>query len=117
MPIKKPKKTTKAKPCVTAVTTSFHNDVIDARHYIVNGYPECVSFWNLTNKLNLITEDQLVRLIRLNVDIIMAVKCNGCCTIQVTTNGYSHNGRSTKTSSVKAPSCDGKCTIHIKRIL
>ena len=118
MPTKKAKKTTKAKPCVTAITT-FHNDVITERHYIVNGFPECIDFWTLANKLTLITEDELIKLIRLNIDVVYPVKCNGCCTITVTKQNMqnrSHQWVSRKTT-VKAPSCDGKCTIHIKRIL
>ena len=121
MPTKKAKKTTKAKPCVTAVTTAFHNDVITERHYIVNGFPECIDFWTLANKLTLITEDELIKLIRLNIDVIYAVKCNGCCTVTVTQEhvGGPRSGRTwaTRKKTVKAPCCDGKCTIHIKRIL
>ena len=123
MPTKKAKKTAKAKPCVTAMTT-FHDDVITERHYIVNGFPECIDFWTLANKLTLITEDELIKLIRLNIDVIYAVKCNGCCTVTVTQEDVggprSRNSPykwTTRKKTVKAPSCDGKCTIHIKRIL
>jgi len=111
-----PKKVNK-KSSVTAVAT-LSDEVIDNRHYIVNGYPECISFWALTSKLKLIRESELIDLIRLNVDVVKTVGCNGCCTIVVTSNGsMPWEKPTTRKRTVKSPCCDGKCLVHIKRIL
>ena len=111
-----PKKVNK-KTSECAVAT-LSDDCVDDRHYIINNHPECISFWSLTSKLHLMKESELIDLIRLNIDFTTKVKCNGVCTIKVKVSANYHHGKEVTSSyRRKSPCCDGKCLVHIKRIL
>ena len=99
---------------VTTITT-LADDIVDNRHYIVNNQPECLSFWELTTRLNQIKASQLVNLLRLNIDCATETKCGGTCTKIVYSNSYTSRKPAKRT--VKADYCEDDCIINIKRII
>ena len=108
-----PKKAKKA-PTVTAIAT-LSDDTVNHRHYIINAEPECISFWSLTTQLNLMTENELIELIKLNIDSSIKMKCNGVCAEQVQSTAWTT--KKTRYITVKPDHCDNKCLALIKRII